>query len=93
MDTDPRMLELEKSRIFYKTWQPVGRVDQVRRVGDYFACEVVGQPLVISRGIDEKLRGYYNVCMHRAGPVAWGREPQEFFNVSITVGRMIWMEN
>lgn len=71
--TDPRMLELEKSRIFYKTWQPVGRVDQVRRVGDYFACEVVGQPLVISRGLDEKLRGYYNVCMHRAGPVALGQ--------------------
>ncbi|MBI1278054.1 MAG: Rieske 2Fe-2S domain-containing protein [Anaerolineaceae bacterium] len=71
--TDSRMLELEKERIFYKTWQPVGRVDQVRRVGDYFVCEVVGQPLVITRGLDEKLRGFYNVCMHRAGPVALGQ--------------------
>ena len=70
---DPRMLELEKERIFHKTWQPVGRIDQVRRVGDYFACEVVGQPLVITRGLDEKLRGFYNVCMHRAGPVALGQ--------------------
>ena len=40
--TDPRMLTLEKERIFYKTWQPIGRVDLVRRPGDYFACEVVG---------------------------------------------------
>lgn len=71
--TDPRMLALEKERIFYKTWQPVGRVDQVRRAGDYFACEVVGQPLVISRGTDGRLRGFYNVCMHRAGPVAIGQ--------------------
>ncbi len=71
--TDPRILELEKDRIFYTTWQPVGRVDQVRRVGDYFACEVIGQPLVITRGLDEQLRGFYNVCMHRAGPVALGQ--------------------
>ncbi|MBL8116416.1 MAG: Rieske 2Fe-2S domain-containing protein, partial [Anaerolineae bacterium] len=66
--TDPRMLELEKERIFYKTWQPIGRVDLVRRPGDFFTCEVVGQPLVISRGLDNKLRAFYNVCMHRAGP-------------------------
>lgn len=71
--TDPRILELEKQKIFYKTWQPVGRADQVRRVGDYFACEVVGQPLVVTRGLDENLRGFYNVCMHRAGPVALGQ--------------------
>ncbi len=71
--TDPRILELEKQKIFYKTWQPVGRADQVRRVGDYFSCEVVGQPLVVTRGLDEKLRGFYNVCMHRAGPVAIGQ--------------------
>lgn len=71
--TDPRMLELEKQRIFYKTWQPVGRVDQVLRAGDYFSCEVVGQPLVITRGMDGNLRGFYNVCMHRAGPVALGQ--------------------
>lgn len=71
--TDPRMLELEKERIFSQTWQPVGRVDLVRRPGDYFVCEVVGQPLVVTRGLDERLRAYYNVCPHRAGPVALGQ--------------------
>lgn len=71
--TDPRLLTLEKECIFYKTWQPVGRVDLLRRPGDYFACEVVGQPLVLSRGQDGQLRCFYNVCMHRAGPVALGQ--------------------
>lgn len=71
--TDPRFLEAEKDKIFYKTWQPVGRLDQVRRPGDFFACEVVGQPLVVTRGLDEKLRAFYNVCPHRAGPVAIGQ--------------------
>jgi choline monooxygenase len=51
----------------------VGRVDLVRRPGDYFVCEVVGQPLVVTRGLDEKLRAFYNVCPHRAGPVAVGQ--------------------
>lgn len=71
--TDPRFLELEKNRIFYKTWQPVGRVEQVLRPGDFFTCEVVGQPLVVTRGLDEQLRAFYNVCPHRAGPVALGQ--------------------
>ncbi len=71
--TDPRMLDLEKQCIFYKTWQPVGRVDSVRRPGDYFVCEVVGQPLVVTRGLDDRLRAFYNVCPHRAGPVALGQ--------------------
>jgi choline monooxygenase len=70
---DPQMQALEQEKIFYKTWQPVGRVDQVRRVGDFFTCEVQGQPLVVTRGQDGKLRGFYNVCLHRAGPVALGQ--------------------
>jgi choline monooxygenase len=67
------MLDLERERIFYQTWQPVGRADQVRRPGDFFTCEVVGQPLVVTRGQDGRLRGFYNVCPHRAGPVAVGQ--------------------
>ncbi|MEO1646781.1 MAG: aromatic ring-hydroxylating dioxygenase subunit alpha, partial [Chloroflexota bacterium] len=71
--TDPRYLEHEKEKIFWKTWQPVGRVEDVLRVGDFFTCEVVGQPLVVVRGKDEKLRAFYNVCPHRAAVVAHGR--------------------
>lgn len=70
---DPRFLELEKERIFWKTWQPVGHVEDVMRPGDFFTCDVVGQPLVVTRGQDGALRAFYNVCMHRAGPVALGK--------------------
>ena len=71
--TDPRFLELEKERIFWKTWQPVGHLEDVLRPGDFFTCDVVGQPLVVTRGQDGQLRAFYNVCMHRAGPVALGK--------------------
>src|SRR5579859_2095749 len=71
--SDPQILGLEKQRIFWKTWQPVGRADMVARVGDFFACEVVGEPLVITRGQDNRLRAFYNVCRHRAMLVAKGK--------------------
>ena len=44
---EPDFLALEAEKIFYKTWQPVGRVEDVMRIGDYFSCEVLDQPLVI----------------------------------------------
>jgi choline monooxygenase len=71
--TDPRFLEAEKPGVFWRTWQPVGRTDMVARPGDYFTCEVTGEPLVVTRGADGALRAFYNVCAHRAGPVALGK--------------------
>ncbi|HUS15231.1 MAG TPA: SRPBCC family protein [Chloroflexia bacterium] len=69
----PEYLALEKVRIFGRTWQAVGRLDEVTRPGDFFTAEIVGEPLVITRGTDGVLRGFYNVCRHRAGNVAAGK--------------------
>jgi len=69
---DPRFLELEKEKIFWKTWQWVGTADRIARAGDFFACDVLGEPVVIARGTDGVLRAFYNVCRHRAGMVAQG---------------------
>lgn len=71
--TDPAFLILESERIFTKTWQPVGRTDMVLRSGDFFTCELAEEPLVITRDKGGTLRGFYNVCRHRAGPVASGK--------------------
>ena len=71
--TEPDFLALEAERIFYKTWQPVGRVEDVLRIGDYFSCDVLDQPLVIVRNQAGELRAFYNVCPHRAAVVAQGR--------------------
>jgi choline monooxygenase len=70
---EPSFLELEKVKIFWRTWQPVGRVDMVLRPGDYFTCEVLGEPLVVTRDWQGQLRAFSNVCRHRAGPVAAGK--------------------
>src|SRR5713226_7486969 len=68
--TDPEILPLEKQKIFWRTWQVVGREELVARVGDFFACEVQGEPIVVTRGTDGVLRALSNVCRHRAGLVA-----------------------
>jgi choline monooxygenase len=70
---DPAILEAEKKRIFFRTWQPVGRIDSLLRPGDFSTAGILGEPLVMARGIDGRLRAFSNVCRHRAGPVASGR--------------------
>ena len=69
---DPSVLEKEKSAIFSRTWQIVGRRDQVAAPGDYFTADLLGEPLLIARGQDGQLRGFFNICRHRAGPPADG---------------------
>lgn len=70
--TDPAVLAAEQEKIFGQTWQIVGRSEQLRQPGDYFTCELAGEPLLLVRGGAGELRGFYNVCRHRAGPPATG---------------------
>jgi choline monooxygenase len=69
---DPSMLEREKTQIFGRTWQLVGRLEQLQKPGDFFTCEVIDEPLVVTRDSAGALHAFFNVCKHRAGPVAQG---------------------
>ena len=70
--TDAAMLSLEQAQIFRRTWQLVAHISQLQEVGDFFTCDVAGEPIVLVRSQDGQLRGFFNVCKHRAGPVARG---------------------
>lgn len=70
--TDAGIFAAEKEKIFSRTWQVVGHSASVTMPGDYFTTELIGEPLLLVRGTDKKLRGFYNVCRHRAGPPAKG---------------------
>jgi len=76
---DPAVHEAEEQRIFSRTWQVIGHIDQVRNAGDYFTTELIGEPLLIVRGAEGQLRGFYNVCRHRAGPPAEGCGSRKLF--------------
>jgi choline monooxygenase len=69
--TDPRVLDLERRTVFARAWQPAGRIDQLQRPGQYVAGDTAaGEPIVLVRGSDNELRGFFNVCRHHAAAVA-----------------------
>ncbi len=77
--TDPSILEQEKVKVFARTWNLVGRIDQVAEPGAYFTATIADEPVIVARGADEKLRAFSNVCRHRAGPVASGEGKRKVF--------------
>lgn len=72
-------LQAERDRIFARTWQLVGRIDQLPEPGSYFTAVVCSEPVLIARDKHGELRGFYNVCRHRAGRVAEGSGCRQTF--------------
>jgi choline monooxygenase len=66
---DPRIAELENLSVFSKSWQVIGRADQVEKPGQFVTAAVAGEPMVAVRGSDGELRAFYNVCRHHAAKV------------------------
>jgi choline monooxygenase len=71
--TDPAILAAEQERIFRRCWEPVGNAVDVALPGSFLTAEVAGAPIVVTRDAGGVLRGFFNVCRHRAGPVATGK--------------------
>jgi choline monooxygenase len=66
---DAGVAELESDNVFSKTWQVIGRSDQVEKPGEFVTFMVAGEPIVAVRGTDGQLRAFYNVCRHHAAAV------------------------
>jgi choline monooxygenase len=67
--TDARLYQLEQKTVFASRWQLAGRLDQVEKPGSYFTANIAGEPIVVVRGNDGLLRGFFNVCRHHAAAV------------------------
>jgi choline monooxygenase len=74
------VLAVEQRRIFARTWQPIGATADVAEPGSFLTAEVAGAPILVVRDAGRnggppgsgELRAFYNVCRHRAGPLAEG---------------------
>jgi choline monooxygenase len=66
---DAGIAHMEKQRVFGGNWQAIGRTAQLTRAGDYVTAECGGEPVVAVRGLDGKLRAFFNVCRHHAAAV------------------------
>lgn len=64
--TEPKWAEADLEAIFARTWQWVCHVEKLAEPGSYVTATVAGMPVAVVRGRDGALRGFYNVCKHRA---------------------------
>ena len=70
---DPDLHALEVREIFEKSWLCVGRDEYVPEPGDYYTIDVMGEPVIIVRGTDGRVRALNSVCRHRYMPVVQDR--------------------
>src|SRR5688572_24096071 len=70
--TEPEMLKREQRQVFGSTWQAVGHTAALADPGSYLACDVAGEPIVVTRAKDGVLRAFSNVCRHRGAVIAEG---------------------
>ena len=70
--TSEAFYRAEVERIFMRTWNFLGRADQLKKPGDYFTVEMTGIPLIVLRGADGKLSAFVNSCRHRGARLLTG---------------------
>jgi choline monooxygenase len=64
--TSAAFFGLERERVFASSWVAIGTADQVEQTGQVILAEVAGRPIFVTRSRDGQLRGFHNVCRHRA---------------------------
>jgi choline monooxygenase len=69
---DPIQWRRERTHIFARSWQFLGHEAALAEPGDWIADTLAGYPVLVVRGEDGALRGFHNVCRHRAGPLTDG---------------------
>ena len=69
---DSETFAIECDRIFRRHWWLIGPESEIAASGDYQSFDLMKWPLVVVRGQDALLRGFYNLCRHRAGPLVTG---------------------
>ena len=72
--SDPVIWQRERRAIFAKSWHFVTHESALLLVGAWRAETLAGYPVLVLRDEAGGLRGFHNVCRHRAGPLTAGEE-------------------
>ena len=63
------IFEREKKLIFSRHWSYVGWTGHLAQAGQYLTTDIAGQSVVVVNAGNGRLRGFLNLCRHRASPV------------------------
>ena len=66
---DTAHFELERQRVLRADWVCAASLDDVPAQGGWSAVSVAGVPVLLVRQRDGDVRGFLNVCRHRAAPL------------------------
>ena len=66
---EPEYFEIDKEKVFYRSWQCVCHVSEVAEAGDYKTFTVVDEDIFVIRENENVLHAYYNICRHRGHPL------------------------
>jgi len=82
--TSPEQYRLERDKVFKEAWLLVGREEELPAAGSYKIkrIDAAKASIILFRGRDGQVRGFHNVCSHRAnkmlaerGEETFGRNP------------------
>lgn len=62
---DPARLELERSRVFRRLPLVLGHAAMLPAPDDAITLDLLGVPVILTRGRDGVIRGFVNACRHR----------------------------
>ena len=63
--TSDEFFAVERERVFASGWVAVGAAARLRDPGELLVADVGGRSVILVRGLDGELRGFYNTCRHR----------------------------
>jgi choline monooxygenase len=75
--TDKALFEVERAAVLRKAWHYAGHTGELVNIGDQLVCRVAGIPVVLVRDETNTIRGFVNICRHRAHQVVLHNQNQK----------------
>ena len=74
--TSLEQFEREIEYCFRSGWVSAGATQQVPSAGDILPVEVAGEPLLVTRDMQNQVHVFFNICRHRGLKLVDGESPQ-----------------
>lgn len=70
---DPAFYELEKERLWSRTWQMACYLAEIPNRGDFVTYDIFDQSIIVVRIDEQTVRAFHNSCRHRGNELVRGR--------------------
>ncbi|WP_051792627.1 aromatic ring-hydroxylating oxygenase subunit alpha [Amycolatopsis jejuensis] len=68
----PEFYQLEKERLWSRTWQMAARLEEIPEIGDFVEYRICDETVLVVRTGEHEVKAFVNACRHRATQLATG---------------------